>query len=61
MFLGLYPDQFDALYNFLGPVKFHLRYWRPDASDNENEGGSVELKGIRTCRLGAKKNCLCYC
>ena len=55
IFLGLYPDQFDALYNFLGPAKFHLRYWRPDASDNDNEGGSAELKSIRTRRFGAKE------
>ena len=34
---GLCPDQFDALYNFLGPIKFLLRYWLPDASDNDNE------------------------
>ena len=43
------------MYNFLGPAKFHLMYWRPDASDNDNEGGSAELKSIRTCRFGAKE------
>jgi len=51
IFLGPYPDQFDAQYNFLCPAKFHLRYWHPDASDNED--GSVELKAIRARRFGA--------
>ena len=26
-FIGLYPKQFWALHNFLGPAKFNLKYW----------------------------------
>ena len=26
-FIGLYPDQFEALFKFLGPAKYQLTYW----------------------------------
>ena len=26
-FTGLYPEHFDALFQFLGPAKYHLTYW----------------------------------
>lgn len=27
-FIGLYPDEFDMLFNFLGPSKYELTYWK---------------------------------
>ena len=30
-FTGLFPEQFDALFDFLGPAKYHLTYWNADA------------------------------
>ena len=29
-FIGLYPDQFEALFNFLGPAKYVLSYWHSE-------------------------------
>ena len=52
-FLGLFPDQFDALYNFLGPAKFQLKYWHSDIKDNLNASG--EIKKNRTRRFNAKE------
>ena len=36
-FTGLFPLQFDALYNFLGPAKFELVYWKGDKSKTSKE------------------------
>ena len=30
-FTGFYPDEFDVLFEFLGPVKYNLNYWNPNA------------------------------
>ena len=34
-FVGLFPKQFDALFDFLGPAKEHLTYW-DSRSETEN-------------------------
>ena len=33
-FIGLYPEEFDALYAFLGPAKDHLNYWNSGTGNN---------------------------
>ena len=36
-FTGLFPEQFDALCNFLGPAKFELVYWKGDKDETTKE------------------------
>ena len=40
-FTGLYPAQFQALFNFLGPAKYELSYWN---SKTKNTKQKVEIK-----------------
>ena len=39
-FTGLYPDEFDVLFEFLGPAKYNLNYWNPAA---QKKGKSSKL------------------
>ena len=39
-FTGLYLDEFDILFEFLGPVKYNLNYWNPTA---QKKGKSSKL------------------
>ena len=42
-FTGLFPDQFEVLFNFLGPAVHNLKYW--DSKGNDN--GAGEEKGTK--------------
>ena len=37
---GLYPDEFNVLFEFLGPAKYNLNYWNPTA---QKKGKSLKL------------------
>lgn len=36
-FTGLFPEQFETLFTFLGPAKYHLKYWDSKGRDNAKE------------------------
>ena len=37
-FTGLYPAQFQALFNFLGPAKYELHYWNSKTKNTKKKG-----------------------
>lgn len=43
--LGLFPEQFYALYNFLGPAKYNLKYWDSKGNTSETNGTNGKKAG----------------
>lgn len=41
-FTGLFPEQFEALFTFLGPAKYELNYWSCTTSKASSNTGSNE-------------------
>ena len=37
VFTGLFPEQFEALFTFLGPAKYELKYWNSKEKTNVSE------------------------
>ena len=56
-FIGLYPQEFWALYEWLGPAKFKLNYWNSKTKDpkfkifiKKNTGSSTQNSKFSSCK-----------
>ena len=52
-FIGLYPGQFEILYEFLGPAKFHLQYWYGGRKSEKNGDGVERVAGSKPGQNGS--------
>ena len=51
-FTGLFPDQCEALFKFLGPAKYQPTYWRTPHMKNDN---SYKYKATRNRKFNEKE------